>query len=81
MLYNNRMLQELQFSRKNWATFAVSGNLFSSAYACETNAKGCIAQGGPGQSGLSPPEVSGCHAFPPVAPCAQMSTSPLGLKP
>ena len=58
------------------ATFAVSGKLFSSAYACQTNAKGCIEQGGPGSSSLAPPEVSGCHVFPPVGPCAQSSTPP-----
>jgi hypothetical protein len=58
------------------ATFAVSGKLFSSAYACQTNAKGCIEQGGPGSSFLAPPEVSGCHVFPPVGPCAQSSTPP-----
>jgi hypothetical protein len=58
------------------ATFAVSGKLFSSAYACQTNAKGCIEQGGPGSSTLAPPEVSGCHVFPPVGPCAQSSTPP-----
>ena len=55
---------------------AVSGNLFSSAYACETNAKGCIDQGGPGSSFLAPPEVSGCHVFPPVGECAFDSTPP-----
>jgi hypothetical protein len=59
-------------------TFAISGNLFPSAYACETNAKGCIEQGGPGSSGLAPAEVSGCHVFPPVAQCAQSST-PAGM--
>jgi hypothetical protein len=57
-------------------TFAFSGNLFPSVYACETSAKGCIAQGGPVASFLSPPEVFGCHVFPPVAPCKQFSTPP-----
>jgi hypothetical protein len=57
---------------------AVSGKLLPSAYACETNAKGCIEQGGPGSSFLAPAEVSGCHVFPPVAPCAQSST-PAGM--
>jgi hypothetical protein len=37
----------------------------------ETNAQGCIEQGGPGSSGLATPEVSGCHVFIPVAQCAQ----------
>lgn len=60
------------------ATFAVSGKLFSYAYACETNAKGCIEQGGPGSSFLAPAEVSGCHFFPPVGACAQSST-PAGM--
>jgi hypothetical protein len=60
------------------ATFAVSGNLLPSAYACETNAEGCIEQGGPGSSFLAPAEVSGCHVFPPVGPCAQSST-PAGM--
>jgi hypothetical protein len=58
------------------ATFAVSGKLFSSAYACQTNAKGCIEQGGPGSSSLAPPEVSGCHVSPAVGLCAQSSTPP-----
>jgi hypothetical protein len=63
-------------------TLASSGNLFPSVSACETNAKGCIEQGGPGASFQSPPEVSGCHVFPPVAPCAQSSTPPgMGLGP
>ena len=58
------------------ATLAVSGKLFSYAYACETNANGCVEQGGPGSSVLAPPEVSGCHVFPPAALCAQDSTPP-----
>ena len=63
-------------------TFASYGNLFPSVYACETNAKGCNEQGGPGASFQSPPEVSGCHDFPPVATCAQSSTPPgMGLGP
>jgi hypothetical protein len=57
-------------------TMAVSGNPFPSAYACQTNAKGCIEQGGPGSSFLAPPEVSGCHVFPPVGECAFDSTPP-----
>ena len=58
------------------ATFAVSsGKLFSPAYACETNAKGCIEQGGPGQSGVAPPEVSGCHFFD-IKQCVKESTPP-----
>jgi hypothetical protein len=59
------------------ATLAVSGKLFSYAYACETNAKGCIEQGGPGQSGVAPPEVSGCHVFVlPADECTRNSTPP-----
>ena len=59
------------------STFAVSsGKLFSPAYACETNANGCIENGGPGSSIAAPPEVSGCHVFPPVPECAQSSTPP-----
>ena len=52
-----------------------SGKLFSHAYGCETNAKGCIEQGGPGQSGVAPPEVSGCHFFD-IKQCVKESTPP-----
>ena len=55
----------------------IAENKFSSpAFACQTNAIGCQKQGGPGSSFLSPPEVSGCHVFPPVGACAQDSTPP-----
>lgn len=40
------------------------------AFGCQTNAIGCQQQGGPASSFLVPPEVSGCHSFPPVACCA-----------
>jgi hypothetical protein len=48
--------------------------------ACETNAQGCINNNGPGASVFSPPEVSGCHVFPPVSDCARDST-PVHLGP
>ena len=53
---------------------------FQPVSACETNAHGCIKNNGPGASGDSPAEVSGCHVFPPVPDCARSST-PVHLGP
>jgi hypothetical protein len=53
-------------------SFVIFENIVSSAFACQ-NAKGCH---GSGSSYLAPPEVSGCHYFPPVGSCAQSSTPP-----
>lgn len=59
------------------AVLAIAGFGFQTpVFACQTNAQGCIAQDAPGQSFLSPPEVSGCHVFPPVPDCAVSSTPP-----
>ena len=46
----------------------------STVSACQTNANGCIKNGGPGNSFESPAEVSGCHVFPPVGECAKDTT-------
>jgi hypothetical protein len=54
---------------------AIGGEVIP-ALACETNAKGCIEHGGPGRSGAAPPDVSGCHFFPPTAACARDNTPP-----
>ena len=55
--------------------FSTIENLAAPASACQTNAKGCIKQGGPGASIIAPPEESGCHVLPPVGECAE-STAP-----
>jgi hypothetical protein len=39
--------------------------------ACETNANGCVKNGGPGASGHNPAEVSGCHNLPLTDDCAK----------
>ncbi|MEJ7641824.1 MAG: hypothetical protein WKF36_06475 [Candidatus Nitrosocosmicus sp.] len=56
------------------SVFAIVENGVPSAFACQTNANGCIENGGPGASFASPPEVSGCRFFySPAAQCAQTS--------
>jgi hypothetical protein len=64
------------------AVFTTIGNLASPASACV--GIGCIEQGGPGASGLSPPEVSGCHYFATgqeLASCASGTPHSMGQGP
>ena len=63
--------------------FVFSGKTIEPVHACQTNAIGCQEQGGPGASGISPPEVSGCHTSAgSTGGCAQQSTPPgMGLGP
>jgi hypothetical protein len=50
-------------------------SLAPTASACQTNANGCIKNGGPGNSVTTPPEVSGCHFFD-TQQCVRESTPP-----
>ena len=59
------------------AVFTTIGNLASPASACW--GIGCIEQGGPGASGLSPPEVSSCHYF--GTPCGPNPDPNMGQGP
>lgn len=73
---NRRVISTILIATSLIPLFIAFDMSIPSADACQTNAKGCIEQGGPGASVNAPAEASGCHFFPSVSDCARTSTPP-----